>query len=122
LHGERRDYTLQPTALVSEAFGRLLEEETLADAPDRAYPFAAAAKAMHLVLIEHARRRKARKRGSKPSNLMLDDRPGVCELKGINCYGSVCIRRDGRQLLSCCRAVSATATSIRRFWPGDPPR
>jgi len=54
--GERADHTLQPTALVHEAYARLLGGAAIGKA-DRAYFFAAAAQAMRRILIEHARAR-----------------------------------------------------------------
>jgi RNA polymerase sigma factor (TIGR02999 family) len=59
---ERPGHTLQPSALVHEALLRLLDGDTLADVPNRRYLFAAAAQAMRQVLVDHARRRSARKR------------------------------------------------------------
>ncbi|MHC5114693.1 MAG: ECF-type sigma factor [Planctomycetota bacterium] len=53
---ERSDHTLQPTALVNEAYARLLGGARLGPR-DRAYFFAAAAQAMRRILIEHGRRR-----------------------------------------------------------------
>jgi len=57
---ERPGHTLQPTAVVHEAFLRLRPQ--LADAASRRELFAAANKAMRRVLIDHARARRARKR------------------------------------------------------------
>ncbi|MBL8764277.1 MAG: RNA polymerase subunit sigma [Phycisphaerae bacterium] len=59
---ERRDHTLQPTALVHEAFVRLTGS-TGSAWNNRAHFFGAAAKTMRRILIEHARRRGALKRG-----------------------------------------------------------
>ncbi len=59
--GERREHTLQPTALVHEAWMRLQDDAP--DARSRAYFLGAAAQAMRRVLIDHARRRDAEKRG-----------------------------------------------------------
>ena len=58
---ERKDHTLQPTALVHEAFGRLID----ADIPwnDRVHFFAVAAVTMRRVLVEYARKAKREKRG-----------------------------------------------------------
>ncbi len=72
MHRERADHTLQPTALVNEAFCRLLEKESLVNAPNRAYMFAAAAEAMRRVLVEHARARRTRKRGGNRVRVPLD--------------------------------------------------
>src|SRR5215472_16029440 len=54
---------LQPTALVHEAYLRLDRDGCLGGAPNRSYFFAAAAHAMREILVEHARRRRAQKRG-----------------------------------------------------------
>jgi RNA polymerase sigma factor (TIGR02999 family) len=62
LHQERPDHTLQPTALLNEAFVRLLGSEVLRVAQDRRLFFGAAVRAMRQVLVDHARRRAADKR------------------------------------------------------------
>ena len=70
--GEATGHTLQPTALVNEAWLRLGGE----DAPNfqnRAHFFGAAAEAMRRILIEHARRRLAAKRGSGVIPLDADE-------------------------------------------------
>lgn len=59
---ERRDHTLQPTALVNEAFLRLSEGATVSWT-DRAHFFRLAARAMRRILTDHARRVRAAKRG-----------------------------------------------------------
>ena len=62
LRNEQAGHTLQPTALVHEAYLRLVgaEPPTLRD---RAHFFAIAARLMRQILVDHARRRRARKRG-----------------------------------------------------------
>jgi RNA polymerase sigma factor (TIGR02999 family) len=65
-------HSLQPTALLHEAFGRLLRDDVLGRAPNRAYLFGAAARAMRQILVDHARRRKAEKRGGERGRLSLD--------------------------------------------------
>ncbi len=65
------DHTLQPTALVHEAYARLIREED-AEWTDRAHFLAVAAKAMRSILIDHARRRKAGKRGEGWERVTLD--------------------------------------------------
>lgn len=59
---ERPDHTLQTTALVHEAYVKLVDD-TRVTRKGRAYFFAAAARAMRQVLVEHARRAGALKRG-----------------------------------------------------------
>jgi RNA polymerase sigma factor (TIGR02999 family) len=70
---ERREHTLQPTALLHEAFVRLFDQEVLARAPNRAYLYGAAARAMREVLADHASRRAAAKRGGGWQRVPLDD-------------------------------------------------
>src|SRR5437763_15995849 len=62
---ERPDHTLSPTAVVHEAVIRLLREEALDRAPDRGFLMASATRAMREVLIDHARRRGAERRGGR---------------------------------------------------------
>lgn len=62
MRSERPDHTLQATALVSEAFVRLIGDQRLEGA-DRAGFFACAAQAMQRILVEHARARGRVKRG-----------------------------------------------------------
>lgn len=61
---ERPGHTLQPTAVVNEAFIRLLDGEQ-AHFENRAHFFAIAARSMRRVLVDHARRRLADKRGGE---------------------------------------------------------
>src|SRR5262245_59965271 len=59
---ESSGHTLQPTALVNEAYLRLLPSEA-AGWENRGHFFGAAAQAMRRILVDHARRRNAAKRG-----------------------------------------------------------
>ncbi len=72
LRRERRAHTLQPTALVNEAFLRLVDQQRVRW-ESRSHFFAVAATTMRRVLVDHARRRRARKRGSEPERQALDD-------------------------------------------------
>lgn len=62
LKAERRGHTLQPTALVNEAYHRLLAGRSV-DIADRHHFLALAGKAMRRVLVDYARKRNAAKRG-----------------------------------------------------------
>jgi RNA polymerase sigma factor (TIGR02999 family) len=64
-------HTLQPTALVHEAFMRLADDRG-ADWSGRDHFFAVAAMAMRQILVDHARRRKARKRGGDWDRVTLE--------------------------------------------------
>jgi RNA polymerase sigma-70 factor, ECF subfamily len=69
---ERIDHTLSPTAVVHEAVIRLLGEAVFDRATDRSYLLASAARAMREVLIDHARRRSAGRRGGGRRRVPLD--------------------------------------------------
>jgi RNA polymerase sigma factor (TIGR02999 family) len=58
---ERPDHTLQPTALVGEAYLRLVDQRSISW-QSRAHFFGIAAQAMRRILVDHARRRRATKR------------------------------------------------------------
>lgn len=62
--GRQANHTLQPTALVHEAFVRLVQAPN-ASYNDRGHFFAVAATAMRQILTDHARRKKALKRGGE---------------------------------------------------------
>jgi RNA polymerase sigma factor (TIGR02999 family) len=68
---EKPGHTLQPTALVNEAYIRLAGDR--AELKDRASFFAAAAVVMRRILVDHARRRKREKRGDGMILLGLDN-------------------------------------------------
>jgi len=78
LRGERPDHTLQPTALVHEAFMRLMEQDRVAW-QNRAHFFAMAAQMMRRILIDHAREHQAAKRPGAGVKVMLDDRIGATQ-------------------------------------------
>lgn len=68
---ERSDHTLQPTALVHEAYMRLIGQRTIGW-KDKAQFLGAAATVMRRILVDHARARKAKKRGGGRSKTPLD--------------------------------------------------
>jgi RNA polymerase sigma factor (TIGR02999 family) len=70
---EAAGHTLQPTALVHEAWLRLTENEPSTQFANRAHFFAAAAEAMRRILIDHARRKATGKRGHGWERLNLDN-------------------------------------------------
>ncbi|MBS1241827.1 MAG: hypothetical protein H6R40_1254 [Gemmatimonadetes bacterium] len=71
LRDERTGHTLGATALVHEAYLRLVERDRL-EAHDRSHFFALAAQSMRRVLIDHARARKRQKRGLGKEALPLE--------------------------------------------------
>src|SRR5258705_6866659 len=72
LRRERPDHTLQPTALVHEAFERLVDQRRV-EWEGRSHFMAIAAIAMRRLLLQHAEKRHAAKRGSGRQSLTLDD-------------------------------------------------
>ena len=69
---ERPDHTLRPTALVNEAYLRLVDIR-LVDWKDRAHFLAIAARQMRRVLVDAARRRRFQKRGGGVPNLTFEE-------------------------------------------------
>jgi RNA polymerase sigma factor (TIGR02999 family) len=72
LRHERHDHTLQATALVHEAYLRLVDVEHVQHWNTRGHFFAAAAEAMRRILVDAARRRQCKKRGGDRARLDLD--------------------------------------------------
>lgn len=72
---ERANHTLQPTALVHEVFFRLVEQNEL-EWQSRAHFLGVAAKLMRLILIDHARAKKAAKREGDAQRVTLDENLG----------------------------------------------
>lgn len=72
LHLERPGHTLQSTALVHEAYVRLVGQGT-PEWKDRAHFFGVAARLMRQILVDHARTHRAMKRGGDSFTLTLDE-------------------------------------------------
>jgi RNA polymerase sigma factor (TIGR02999 family) len=72
LRQERADHTLQPTALIHEVYLRLIGEN-MPDWKDRSHFFAIASRGMRQILVDHARRKGAGKRGDGVANLSLEE-------------------------------------------------
>ncbi|MCW5982506.1 MAG: sigma-70 family RNA polymerase sigma factor [Bryobacteraceae bacterium] len=71
MRDERASHTLQPTALVNEAYLRLADQ-TRVDWRNRAHFFGVAARLMRRILVDHARERVAAKRGGRRARIDLD--------------------------------------------------
>ena len=82
LRRERRDHTLQPTALVHEAYLRLVDQ-TQVQCRNRAQFFAIAAKLMRQILVDHARQHLAAKRGGG-NKVALDEAATVPQRQGVD--------------------------------------
>ncbi|MCS7466566.1 sigma-70 family RNA polymerase sigma factor [Stieleria sp. ICT_E10.1] len=71
--GERPDHTLQATALVHEAYMRLVVPSDVQDWDSRGHFFSAAAKAMQRILVDHARSKAAAKRGGQAAHVGMTE-------------------------------------------------
>jgi len=72
LRGERPDHTLQPTALINEAYLRLANQQGI-HWQSRTHFVAVAATMMRRILVDHARAHRAQKRGGEQSRIELDE-------------------------------------------------
>jgi RNA polymerase sigma factor (TIGR02999 family) len=80
---ERRDHTLQATALVNEAYLRLIDVNRI-QWQNRAHFMAVAARTMRRILVEFARHRHRQKRGGDAVRVALDAAEGIAQEKGAN--------------------------------------
>jgi RNA polymerase sigma factor (TIGR02999 family) len=71
MRSERPDHTLQPTALVHEAYLRLIGQES--NWKGRAHFFGVAAQQMRRILVDHARKHQAAKRAGRQSRVSFED-------------------------------------------------
>jgi RNA polymerase sigma factor (TIGR02999 family) len=83
LAGERPGHTLQATALVNEAYLRLVDQHSV-DWRNRAHFFSIAAETMRRVLVNHAVSRRAEKRGAGATVLALDEAAGFPERREVD--------------------------------------
>ena len=133
LRHERPDHTLQPTALVHEAYLKLVAQRNVSW-QSRAHFFAVASTQMRRILVDYARRQLRAKRGAKPDRLSLDevvlvspDRPD--KMLGLN----ECLTRleqlDSRQgrivelryfgglsIDEVAEVLAVSPTTVRREW------
>jgi RNA polymerase sigma factor (TIGR02999 family) len=83
LRRERPDHTLQPTALVHEAYLKLVDQ-TRVDWQNRAHFFGVAAQLMRRILVDHARRHQAEKRGGFQQKLTLDEAVDYSQTRDVD--------------------------------------
>ncbi len=83
LRGERDDHTLQPTALVHEAYLKLVDQRNT-DWNDRLHFFSVASRVIRRILIDHARERLADKRGGGASRLRVDNHEVAAPARGVD--------------------------------------
>ena len=83
LRQERPDHTLQPTALVHEAYLRLVDQ-TRVDWQNRAHFFGVAAQLMRRILVDYARRHQTSKRGGLRQKLTLDEAVDYSQTRDVD--------------------------------------
>lgn len=129
LRRERPGHTLQPTALVHETYLKLVGGEL--PASSRAHFLALAARAMRQVLVDHARRRNADKRGGSENPATLTDGSASIELDPVGvlaldrALGELeprqrkvveCRFFGGMEETEIARALGVSERTIRRDW------
>jgi RNA polymerase sigma factor (TIGR02999 family) len=107
---ERADHTLQPTALVHEAFLRLAGVRA-PDFRDRVHFYGVAAQAMRRILVDHSRRRRALKRGHGAATLDLEKAPEV----GVDLRLDFVALDDALERLSTIASQPARVVELRYF-------
>jgi RNA polymerase sigma-70 factor, ECF subfamily len=83
LSGQSSNHTLQPTALVHEAYLRLAKRDSLGW-QNRAHFFAMAAQMMRQILVDHARKHAAAKRGANPVTVVIDDAAAISKAPSLD--------------------------------------
>jgi RNA polymerase sigma-70 factor, ECF subfamily len=84
LRRERPDHTLQTTALIHEAYLKLIDQRRV-DWQNRSHFFAIASQAMRRILVDHARERHREKRGGAAENLPIEEAAYVAsDEKGVD--------------------------------------
>src|SRR5262245_22605628 len=133
LQSERPDHTLQPTALVHEAYLKLSAQNPV-DWQNKAHFFALAAQVMRHILVDYARARQREKRGGRQTRVGLEDvlnfrassdpelialdealktlaekDPRKCRIVELRYFGGLSIEETAEVL-------EVSATTVRREW------
>ena len=112
--GESPGNTLQPTAMVNEAWVKMQGPDGRLNVPDlesRTHFCAIAAKVMDQILVEHARRKKAAKRGGGQLKISIDERDRVAGPREV----AVVALKDALQQLEVIRPRAAQVVKLRYF-------
>jgi RNA polymerase sigma factor (TIGR02999 family) len=110
LRGGHASHTLQPTAMVNEAYLRLFDRERL-QINDRQHFFRLAARAMRQLLVDHARKRRSEKRGGGRRDVTLDE--AVAAASGLDVDWIDLDQALGE--LALCDARQAQVVELRYF-------
>ena len=108
---ERSDHTLQPTALVHEAYFRLIDQREVRW-NDRAHFFAIAAQIMRRILVDHARSHRYAKRGGAATKISLNQ---VSDLSGDSPAPDLVALDDALRSLSRLDPDKASIVELRFF-------
>jgi RNA polymerase sigma factor (TIGR02999 family) len=82
---ERGDHTLQPTALVHEAYLRLVDQRAVME--NRGHFLAVAATQMRRILVDYSRKHAAARRGSAGEKVLLEDTMAIVEHQPLDMLG-----------------------------------
>jgi RNA polymerase sigma factor (TIGR02999 family) len=133
LRRERDNHTLQPTALVHEAYMRLADQRDVAW-QNRAHFFGIAAQIMRRVLVDHARGRGREKRGGGVAPVVLDDALAIAAERDLDLVAlddalSALAELDARQarivemrffagleVEEVAEALGVSPTTVKRDW------
>ena len=110
LRGERRGHTLQPTALVHEAFMRLVDQSRV-DWSGRTHFYAVGAEAMRRILIDHARAKGRAKRGGDWQRIDLDQADTPEDMRDVDLEALL----DALETLGTLDAQQARIVELRFF-------
>lgn len=110
LKNERGDHTLQPTALVHEAYLKLIDQ-TRVSWQNRAHFLGVAAQVMRRILVDHARERAAEKRLGKLDKLQLDENVD----KAVEMSGELIALDDALKILAKVDPPLAKLVELRYF-------
>ncbi len=107
---ERPDHTLQPTALVHEAYLKLVDQRST-DWKDRQHFFSIAARVIRRILVDHARERRAQKRGREYRRIEIE----TVELSAGGCNTDLIELDEALQELAELNARHAQVVEMRFF-------
>ena len=120
LSGERPEHTLAPTALVNELYLKLVDQHR-ANWDNRAHFFGVAAQLMRRILVDHARSRRAEKRGGAASRVSLDGLldetvlPRTTEMRGDSAAADVLAVDQALERLAILDQDQARIVELRFF-------
>jgi RNA polymerase sigma factor (TIGR02999 family) len=110
MEGQRPDHTLQTTALVHEAYLRLVDQSR-PSFTNRSHFFAVAAKAMRQILVDHARTARRQRRGAGASKVELDEAALISPEQS----GAILNLNDALERLASLDSRAAQGVELRYF-------